>query len=143
MSITARELADKPLVVPFPGSEGMPRAEVGGKAATLIRMVEAGLPVPAGAILTRSFFVPWFDDVQASSTWAQLIVAPPGDWAPLCDRLKERARTLPLTIPQHDALDALARQLGTPDSELRFAVRSSSPRRDEGAGVTARAVEPL
>ena len=51
------------LVVSFPGTEQTTLAEVGGKGYSLIRMVEAGLPVPPGAVLTTEFFAPWFDEI--------------------------------------------------------------------------------
>lgn len=108
----------------------MPHADVGRKAASLIRMIEGGLPVPPGAILTTVFFAPWFDALQASPTWARLIAGPPGDWAPLCDELKAYARTLSLTAAQRDALDAVLRKDRDSGDELRFAVRSSSPDED-------------
>ena len=96
-----------PLIVPFPGTEQTTRTDVGGKAASLICMSEAGLPVPPGAVLTSAFFAPWFDEVKASATWTKLIEASPDDWAPICSELKKLALTLPLTVPQHDALHAL------------------------------------
>lgn len=46
---------DRPLTVLFPGTAQTTRTEVGGKAASLIRMTEAGLPVPSGAVLTTAF----------------------------------------------------------------------------------------
>ena len=59
---------DMTLVVSFPGTEQTTLAKVGGKGYSLIRMVEAGLPVPPGAVLTTEFFAPWFDEVRASAT---------------------------------------------------------------------------
>ena len=56
-------------LVSFPGTEQTTLAEVGGKGYSLIRMVEAGLPVPPGAVLTTDFFAPWFDEIQASAAW--------------------------------------------------------------------------
>ena len=38
-----------PLIVSFPGTEQTTLVEVGGKGHSLIRMIEAGLPVPPGA----------------------------------------------------------------------------------------------
>ena len=63
---------DVTLIVSFPGTEQTTLAEVGGKGYSLIRMVEAGLPVPPGAVLTTEFFGPWFDEIQASAAWAAL-----------------------------------------------------------------------
>ncbi len=68
---------DMPLIVWFPGTEQTTLVEVGGKGYSLIRMVEAGLPVPPGAVLTTEFFAPWFDEIQASATWTELAHATP------------------------------------------------------------------
>ncbi len=76
------------MIVSFPGAEQTTLAEVGGKGYSLIRMVEAGLPVPPGAVLTTAFFAPWFDEIQASATWTALTDATPDQWATLCNELK-------------------------------------------------------
>ena len=55
---------DMTLIVSFTGTEQTTLTEVGGKGYSLIRMVEAGLPVPPGAVLTTEFFAPWFDEIQ-------------------------------------------------------------------------------
>ena len=65
------------LIVSFPGIKQTTLAEVGGKGYSLIRMVEAGLPVPPGAVLTTEFFAPWFEEIQASAAWAALPDATP------------------------------------------------------------------
>ena len=52
------------LIVSFPGIKQTTLAEVGGKGYSLIRMIEAGLPVPPGAVLTTEFFAPWFYEIQ-------------------------------------------------------------------------------
>ena len=64
------------LIVSFPGTERPTIAEVGGKACSLIRMAEAGLPVPPGVVLTAAFFAPWFDEIQACATWSALAEMP-------------------------------------------------------------------
>lgn len=120
----------KRLMIPFPGAGPTTRAEVGGKAASLIRMTEAGLPVPPGAVLTTQFFAPWFEAVKTSVPWARLTQAPSEEWATLCEVVKKHAQALPLTAAQHDALATLLRDLAVPGDEARFAVRSSSPEED-------------
>jgi phosphoenolpyruvate synthase/pyruvate phosphate dikinase len=62
------------LVVSFPGTEQTTRTEVGGKGHSLVRMFEAGLPVPPGAVLTTAFFAPWFNMIQASDTWTAGVI---------------------------------------------------------------------
>lgn len=119
-----------PLKVRFPGAVRTARTEVGGKAASLIRMAEAGLPVPSGAVLTTTFFAPWFDAIKASTSWTRLTEATSEEWAPRCSALQEHVQSLPLTATQHDALDALLRDLAVTNDEARFAVRSSSPEED-------------
>ncbi|MBI4750655.1 MAG: hypothetical protein HY774_19390 [Acidobacteria bacterium] len=126
----SQDLVGDPLLVWFPGTGQTTRSNVGGKAASLISMSEAGLPVPPGVILTTLFFVPWFDEVKKSPTWGKLSKSPSDEWASLCNELKERALILPLTETQRAALDALLRDLGDLNPEDRFAVRSSSPEED-------------
>ena len=60
------------LTISFPGTEKTTLAEAGGKGYSLIRMVEAGLPVPPDVVLATEFFAPWFDEIQASATWTAL-----------------------------------------------------------------------
>ncbi len=95
------------LVVSFPGTKQTTLAEVGGKAYSLIRMVEAGFPVPPGAVLTTAFFAPWFDEIKASATWTALADATPDKWATLCNELMGLCPALPLTATQWQALTHL------------------------------------
>ncbi len=125
-----RGVVNRFLIVPFPGAAQASLSEVGGKAASLIRLSEAGFPVPSGVVLTSSFFAPWFDEVKASPTWAKLIEASSDEWPPLCGELKERARPLPLTAAQREALGNTLRDLTAPGEGVRLAVRSSSPEED-------------
>ena len=119
-----------PLIVSFPGGAQTTLAEVGGKGYSLIRMAEAGLPVPPGAVLTTAFFAPWFDEIKTSATWTTLASAMPDQWPALCHDLKRLAPALPLTPGQRNALDALRTDLAAPGDEALFAVRSSSPEED-------------
>ncbi len=125
------------LIVPFPGPEQTTLAEVGGKGYSLIRMAEAGLPVPPGVVLTTAFFAPWFADIQASAAWKKLAEATPDRWASLCAELKDRCQTLALTAPQQQALDALRKHLAAPGGDVLLAVRSSSPEEDLAAASFA------
>ena len=54
------------------GTEPSTSAEVGGEALSLIRMSQAGMPVPPGIVLSTSFFTPWFDKIQTSNIWGVL-----------------------------------------------------------------------
>ena len=118
------------LVVSFPGTEQTTVADVGSKAYSLIRMLEAGLPVPPGAVLTTEFFAPWFDAIRASSTWTALADANPDAWSTLCDELKRLCSDLALTANQRDTLEELRKQLPARGEGPLFAVRSSSPEED-------------
>lgn len=120
----------KPLIVLFPGTAQTNPNEVGGKAASLIRMTDGGLPVPPGAVLATTFFAPWFDAIKSSATWAQLTEAAPEDWEPLCSALKNCVNFLPLTATQQGNLDEVLRGIDVPNVDVRFAVRSSSPEED-------------
>ncbi len=118
------------LTISFPGTEQTTLSEVGGKGYSLIRMVEAGLPVPPGTVLTTEFFKPWFDEIKVSSTWLALAEATPDKWASLCNELKERCLALPLTETQYQALEGLHKNLAALGGNALFAVRSSSPEED-------------
>lgn len=118
-------------IISFPGSEQVTRALAGGKGQSLVRMAAADLPVPPGAILPTSFFAPWLDTITETEAWAQLMDAPPDDWRPLCNDLKARCRTLPLTTDQQSTLADLREHLAARCGEdALFAVRSSSPEED-------------
>ena len=119
-----------PLVVLCPGSNDATPADVGGKAASLIRMGAAGFAVPTGAVLTTRFFAPWLDEIRADSAWAALATTPAEAWAPLCEQLKKSAAALILTSGQRKALDACFREAGEGGRSARLAVRSSSPEED-------------
>jgi rifampicin phosphotransferase len=118
------------LIVRFPGAGQIFSADMGGKAASLIRMSEAGLPVPSGAVLTTRFFDPWFDTIRTSTPWIRLTEVTPQEWTPHCDALKELAQVLPLTAIQREALATLRRDLVGSRAKLCLAVRSSSPDED-------------
>ncbi len=125
-----REGMDMTLIVSFPDTEQTTLAEVGGKGYSLIRMVEEGLPVPPGAVLTTEFFAPWFDEIKASATWTALADATPDKWATLCNELRELCVALPLTATQRQALEDLRKNLAALGDDVLFAVRSSSPEED-------------
>ena len=118
------------LVVSFPDTAQTTIAEVGGKGYSLIRMAEAGLPVPPGAVLTTRFFAPWFDEIKASTSWTALADAPRDNWATLCTELKELCPTLKRSPRQQQALEYIRETLAAPAGDSLFAVRSSSPEED-------------
>ena len=76
------------------------------KAASLLRLTDAGLPVPPGAVLTTAFFAPWFEAVTASAEWSSVV---DGGLAPAaCARVQELAAAL----SQFEELKALASAAG-------------------------------
>jgi phosphoenolpyruvate synthase/pyruvate phosphate dikinase len=110
---------------------------VGGKAASLIRLQQAGFDVPDGVVLTTRFFEPWLAEIRTTSEWRSVIemlqgngTAQPNqqraDLAQSCERLKALASALPVTANQRAQIDAIEPRLGTGP----YAVRSSSPEED-------------
>ena len=110
--------------------------EVGGKAASLIRLQQAGFDVPRGTVLTTAFFEPWLAKVRASAEWAEVLAAArsgavgsdkaAADLRRRCDRARAMASKLRFDAGQLAALGRLASTVGG----SRYAVRSSSPEED-------------
>jgi len=123
----------------FPGEANPSLCEVGGKAAALMRLSEAGLSVPPGAVLTTDFFAPWFAALEATEAWAILIGSPSEAWPESCAALAAKVADLPLDAAQHETLAALREAL---DGSL-FAVRSSSPEEDLGSASFAGGYETV
>lgn len=124
---------------------------VGGKAHSLIRMVELQLPVPPGFVLPVEFFCDWFDTIKKTSAWTAFIEADVNSkLRSSCDALKREAMKLSFSKQQQEAVDATLAKLDHKGG--LFAVRSSSPEEDlEGAsfaggyetilGVTQESIE--
>ncbi len=107
---------------------------VGGKAASLIRLRQAGFTVPEGVVLSTGFFDPWQARILASREWRAVLTllerTLPGhhgtDLAQACEGIKSLARGLPWTDGQRAQIEAVRSQMG----EGLLAVRSSSPAED-------------
>lgn len=130
--------------------------QVGGKAASLIRLKQNGLEVPGGVVLTTLFFEPWLTEIQTSSEWRSAIemvqsigfrspnLTQRADLALLCDSVKSLASRFPLNDNQRAQINEARTDLGAG----MYAVRSSSPEEDLGgasfAGLyeTALGVDP-
>ncbi len=136
-----RERMEMTLIVSFPGTGQTTLAEVGGKGYSLIRMVEAGLPVPPGAVLTTAFFAPWFDEIQLSAAWTALAEVTPDRLASFCNELRRLCSALALTAKQRQALEDLRKNLAAQNDHSLFAVRSSSPEEDLASASFAGAYE--
>ena len=107
--------------------------DVGGKAASLIRLRQAGLDVPPGMVLTAAFFEPWLDEIGRSGEWravSKAVESNAADAGPeleqACNRLKGLASRFEFDAEQRVALDAVGTELG----KSSWAVRSSSPEED-------------
>ena len=108
---------------------------VGGKAASLILLKQAGFRVPGGVVLTTDFFAPWLLEIRASDEWQQAIglfadAQSPnhGDVAAICAIVKDLSDSLSFNPEQAAALELASETAGP------LAVRSSSPEEDlEGA----------
>ncbi|MYG11608.1 MAG: hypothetical protein F4171_02245, partial [Gammaproteobacteria bacterium] len=109
-------------------------AQVGGKAAALIRLRQAGFAVPEGGVLSTGFFAPWQASILDSPEWHEVLEVlrrtPPGhqgaDLADACEQVKSLARGLPWTAGQQAQIEAVRAQMG----KGLLAVRSSSPEED-------------
>ena len=100
---------------------------VGGKAASLIRLSQAGFNVPDGFVLKVDFFRQWNQQLSASPQWQEMLNTAPTklrQFTECCDRLKACAATLEFSAEQIHSI-----QRGT-DSTKIYAVRSSSPEED-------------
>ena len=107
---------------------------VGGKAASLIRLRQAGFSVPEGVVISTGFFAPWQAGVLGSRQWleAEALLGRTlsghhgAELAQACDRVKSLAGELPWTAGQRAQLEAVQAQMGAG----LLAVRSSSPEED-------------
>ena len=112
-------------------------AKVGGKAASLISLQQAGANVPTGIVLTSDYFAAWLDRVEASDAWREAlsILAGSGGRQPdlatrtrltdACDEAKRLAAGFELSEEQHSLLATVDNVGHGP-----YAVRSSSPEED-------------
>jgi len=100
---------------------------VGGKAASLIRLNQAGFKVPAGFVLSVDFFQEWNQALSACDQWQQMKNTSPADlnaFTRCCDELKNFALALDFSSDQTDQI------LQAADQEKSYAVRSSAPEED-------------
>ena len=124
--------------IPLSSSNAPSPAQVGGKAASLIRLSQGGFNVPPGIVLTAEFFRAWIDEIVASEHWRTVVGMVVENGAPqfdlacrerlaeACDEVQAFAARLPLDAERSAVLDSIRAELG----EGVFAVRSSSPEED-------------
>lgn len=104
-------------------------ASVGGKAHSLIRMIELNLPVPPGFVLPVEFFSDWFETIKKSSAWNAFLEADVNSkLRSSCDALKSEAMKLSFSKEQKEAVAAALKKFNHTGG--LFAVRSSSPEED-------------
>lgn len=123
----------EPLAISLADARATEASLVGGKAASLGRLVAEGFPVPRADVLTTHFFAPWIDTMTSAPEWHDLraaVVDPDGcdvdKIEPRCTAVKARASRLELDVEQRQALDAVADRAG----HGVLAVRSSAPEED-------------
>ena len=102
-------------------------AEVGGKAQSLMRLFQAGYPVPEGFILTTSFFEPWLTRLQRTPAWEEFLGANLSNLSSICQRLQQIIEDYRLSLDQQTIL---TEQLSHWQTDMSLAVRSSSPEED-------------
>ncbi|MCC7528959.1 MAG: hypothetical protein IT342_10580 [Candidatus Melainabacteria bacterium] len=102
---------------------------VGGKAHSLMRMIELHLPVPSGFVLPVEFFSNWFETIKKSDAWKAFLEADMhSKLRSSCDALKGEAMKLSFSKEQKDAVNAALSKFNHKGG--LFAVRSSSPEED-------------
>ena len=118
------------LAYPFTTDETPELSQVGGKAMSLIFTTQHGLPVPPGFVLSVAFFEPWFEYIQNTSEWTQVLNSSPEDLKQNTIAVKELCMSLELDDMHKEILAQALETLKADDKAPLFAVRSSSPEED-------------
>ena len=117
-------------MIPLTTSLNPDISQVGGKAASLIRLKQAGFFVPDGFVLTSDFFAPWIDKLKSSPEWqsvrTKLESSDPTGLREQCEVTKRSASGLPFTEAQRTQLEEISIAL----ADHQLVVRSSSPEED-------------
>lgn len=124
---------NEPLAISLTEPRALEPPLVGGKAASLGRLVAENFRVPQAGVLTTQFFAPWIDTMTDAPEWHDLCAALVDTGGSLADEieqrcaaLKARASRLEFDIEQRRALDDVADRTG----HGVLAVRSSAPDED-------------
>ncbi|AOT69660.1 PEP/pyruvate-binding domain-containing protein [Geosporobacter ferrireducens] len=121
-------------VYSFDSKEIPSLSKVGGKAMSLMRMTQQGLPVPPGFVLSVEFFKPWFDYIKSTAEWQKVITSLPSELKTYTAALKELCMHLELDENRKKSFEAALNTFAESSKNILFAVRSSSPEEDlEGA----------
>jgi phosphoenolpyruvate synthase/pyruvate phosphate dikinase len=114
--------------------------QVGGKGLSLMRLFQAGFPVPPGFVLTTAFFEPWIVLLKATPAWKQFLATDPAGLRDVCQRLKAISAGYELST-EHKT--RLREALIVFDEKTLLAVRSSSPEEDLGSASFAGGYETV
>jgi len=132
-ALGTRSRMNEPLAIPLADPRALEASLVGGKAASLGRLVAEDFSVPQADLLTARFFARWIEAMTSAPEWrdlgAVLIDSDGSDAGEIelqCTALKARASRLEFDIEQRQALDDVAERA----RHRVFAVRSSAPEED-------------
>ncbi len=112
-------------------------AEIGGKAASLVRLARAGFRVPDGVVLPASWFSAWWAELERTDAWSRFVAADEPPFAAHCEELRAAAARLSFSDEMRVGLEELRRLLASWGDGAMCAVRSSSPDEDLGAASFA------
>ena len=139
-------------VVPLTDCYELGVPEIGGKAASLARLVQAGFRVPDAVVLTTAFFASWWQELRATADWARFEQADAAACVQHAAALAARVEDLACSVEMRAGLDEVRERLPSWGTGATCAVRSSSPDEDLEAasfaggyvtrlGVTAEGLE--
>src|ERR1022692_2535216 len=111
------------LVIPFARSDIGWTSLVGGKGHNLIRLTQAGFPVPPGFVVSAQAYCLFLDHVTGlDEDLAALDYANPDHLRDQCTELRNRLEQVPLPAALVEAIHAELRPF---PADAAFAVRSS------------------
>lgn len=132
-ALGTRSRMNEPLAIPLADPRALEASLVGGKAASLGRLVAEDFSVPQADLLTARFFAPWIEAMTSAPEWHDLRAmlidfdgSDAGEIEQQCTALKARASRLAFDIEQRQALDDVAERV----RHGVLAVRSSAPEED-------------
>lgn len=105
-------------------------AELGGKAASLVRLAAAGFRVPQAAVLPASWFSSWWSELERSDAWSRFEATRAPPFAAACAALKVAADRLAFGEEMRGGLADLRELVDSWGPGASCAVRSSSPDED-------------
>ena len=105
-------------------------AEIGGKAASLVRLSQAGFRVPDGAVLPVLWFSDWWEELEKTDAWSRFEAISEAPWTTHCEALKKAASVLPYSDEMRAGLEEVRELVASWGHGATCAVRSSSPDED-------------